>query len=246
MSNPPVPTPPVPNASATARAVARRELTGAIVDAARRQLAEVGPAALSVRAVSRELGMASSAVYRYFATRDELLTALILIGYEELADVVEAAEAAVPRTDRTGRWLALTGAFRNWAREHPHDYALLYGSPVPGYAAPSDTIEPAVRVARLVLELVADGGPVHDRVPEPAARAIGANLREFAGARADDDAVYRGLAAWGGLLGAVTLELFGHLHNAVEDYDAWFAESMRRLAPVTVSGSAPQALRSQA
>lgn len=231
---------PTPEQSAptTARALARRELTRAIVEEARRQLASVGPAQLSVRAVARELGMASSAVYRYFATRDELLTALILIGYDELGEVVETAEAAVPRDALLGRWLAITGAFRGWAQEHPHDYALLYGSPVPGYAAPSDTIEPAARVIRLVLTLVADAVATRprtdtwnlstgERMWSEAVRPV----QEYAGPEFTDEMTYRALVAWGGVIGALTLELFGHLHNAIADYDAWFEHSMFRLVP---------------
>ncbi len=227
------------SAPATARAVARRELTRAILDEARRQLAEVGPAALSVRAVARELGMASSAVYRYFATRDELLTALIVIGYDELGEQVESAEAAVDRDNVLGRWLSVTSTFRGWAREHTHDYALLYGSPVPGYAAPSDTIQPAGRVIRLVLALVADATRQHpDRdgwVMSSDDQAAGEAIRparEFAGDEFTDEMTYRALVAWGGVIGALTLELFGHLHNAIADYDVWFEQSMLRLAPI--------------
>jgi AcrR family transcriptional regulator len=215
--------------------VARRELTQAIVDEARRQLAEVGPAALSVRSVARELGMASSAVYRYFATRDELITALLVIGYDELGEVAQAADAAVRRRrDFTARWLAITRAIRNWAREHPFDYALLYGSPVPGYAAPADTIVPATRVLRVLLDLMIDASPAGDpQVPIPrAARRAVASARAFAGPAFTDELTYRALIAWSAVIGSLTLELFGHLHNAVDDYDAWFEQSMLRIAPL--------------
>lgn len=235
----------MPDAPRTARALARRELTRAILEEARRQLAEVGPAALSVRAVARELGMASSAVYRYFATRDELLTALIVICYDELGAAAEAAEGAIERADLAGRWRALTAAFRDWAKEHPYDYALLYGSPVPGYAAPADTVEPAARVVRLVVQLVSDAGDPGDVPSAEAAAALTNDIRAFFAPRLTDDQCYRALAAWGGVLGAVTLELFGHLHNAIADYDAWFAESMCRIAPIRVDHPASDALRSE-
>jgi AcrR family transcriptional regulator len=235
-------------APATARAVARRELTRAILDEARRQLAEVGPAVLSVRAVARELGMASSAVYRYFATRDELITALLVLSYDDLGSAAEQADATVRQRRRHRvRWLAVTREVRAWARQHPHDYALLYGSPVPGYAAPQDTINPATRVIRVVLRIVADAAaeqPNEDQkreehgtrgipraIPRAARRAV-ASARAFAGPEFDDESVYRALTAWSGLIGTVTLELFGHLHNAIDDYDAWFDHTMLRLSPV--------------
>ncbi len=75
---------------------ARAEITSEIVRAGRDQLATDGAAALSLRAVARELGMVSSAVYRYVASRDELLTLLIIEAYDALGAAVE--EEAAPST----------------------------------------------------------------------------------------------------------------------------------------------------
>src|ERR1700754_758209 len=92
--------------AAGTRARVRAELTREIVDVARRHLASEGAAALSLRAVARELGMASSAVYRYFPSRDDLLTTLIVEAYDALGTAAEKAEAAAPRTDLRARWRA--------------------------------------------------------------------------------------------------------------------------------------------
>ena len=116
---------------------AREELTREIKQEARRQLAVEGAQRLSLRAVARELGMASSALYRYFPSRDDLLTALITDAYNALGEQVEqAAAAVVPATDTRARWYALCATLRAWAKANPHEYALLYGTPVPGYSAP--------------------------------------------------------------------------------------------------------------
>src|SRR5215212_10853067 len=128
----------------TARERVRAELTAEITEVARRQLGEVGAAALSLRAVARELGMASSALYRYFPSRDDLLTRLIIDGYDALGDAADAADD--PSAPPAERWLGVCRAVRAWARAHPHEYALLYGSPVPGYRAPQDTVPAASRV----------------------------------------------------------------------------------------------------
>src|SRR3954463_9000324 len=128
----------------TARERARAELTAEITELARAQLATVGAAGLSLRAVARELGMASSAMYRYFPSRDDLLTRLIIEGYDALGTAAEDADD--PTAPPPDRWLAVCRAVRDWARAHPHEYALLYGSPVPGYAAPRDTVPAAIRV----------------------------------------------------------------------------------------------------
>ena len=144
------------NASRTARERVRAELTREITDVARRHLATHGAHGLSLRAVAREMGMVSSAIYRYFPSRDDLLTALIIDGYNAIGEAVERADAARPRDDHTGRWLAVCHASRDWALAHPHEYALLYGSPVPGYQAPRDTVGPAARATTVYGRIIAD------------------------------------------------------------------------------------------
>src|SRR4051812_13190822 len=144
-------------AAPPARARARAELTEEIKAVARRHLADQGSAALSLRAVAREVGLVSSAVYRYFASRDELLTALILDAYNSLGEVVERADAAVVRADLIGRFEAACHAVRRWATANPHEFALTYGSPVPGYAAPQDTVGPAIRVSTVLGRVLVDG-----------------------------------------------------------------------------------------
>ncbi|HXV94752.1 MAG TPA: TetR/AcrR family transcriptional regulator, partial [Pseudonocardia sp.] len=158
-----------------------------ILDTARSHLAEHGAVGLSLRAVARDVGMVSSALYRYFDSRDALLTALIIDAYNSLGTAVETAEAAVPRDDLAGRWSAIAVTTRRWALADPHQYALVYGSPVPGYAAPQDTVGPATRVTRVLGDLLVDaaarrgaGGEVaavaDDRVVQavaPAAAYIG-------------------------------------------------------------------------
>src|SRR5215469_13797377 len=113
--------------SATARERARAQLTREIKEEARRQLAQVGADALSLRAVARELGLVSSALYRYFPSKDDLLTALIIDAYDTVGEVAETAmRAAGPQPSRA-RWLAACHAIRAWALAHPHEYALIYG-----------------------------------------------------------------------------------------------------------------------
>ena len=134
------------------RARVRAEMTAEIKAVARRHLATDG-ADLSLRAVARDLGMASSAVYRYFASRDELLTAMIIDAYDALGS---AAEASVSAGRFQDRFLSACHAVRDWALANPHEWALIYGSPVPGYQAPRDTVEPAIRVIVLIGTIVGE------------------------------------------------------------------------------------------
>jgi len=210
----------------TARERVRAELTSEITDAARRQLAEVGAAALSLRAVAREVGMVSSAVYRYFPSRDDLLTRLIIDGYDALGAAAEAADS--PGEAPRARWLAVCRAVRAWALAHPHEYALLYGSPVPGYTAPPDTVPAAARVGVVlgrILREAALSGALPDGDGERDATLISDEAAEVLGGDhpAIDDAVrVRALMAWSSLFGTLSFELFGHFVGSVEDGDRYF------------------------
>jgi AcrR family transcriptional regulator len=220
------------------RARARAAITSEIKQAARRQLAEVGAAGLSLRAVARDVGMVSSAVYRYFPSRDDLLTALIIDAYEDLG-VAAALAVASARGDLGHRWLVLARAVRSWATEHPQDYALVYGSPVPGYHAPEDTVPAAVGVSMVPLRLLEEGvtsGDISARptsIPRTVRRDL-ARLRDQAAPGVPDDVLSRGLAAWTEMFGLISFELFGHLHQVIEDYDAFFDHQMRQAAAALI------------
>jgi AcrR family transcriptional regulator len=222
--------------AAGARARVRAELTREIVEAARRHLATDGAAGLSLRAVARELGMASSAVYRYFASRDELLTALIVDAYDALGEAAEQAESAVARDDLRGRWRAVCGTAREWALAHPHEYALVYGSPVPGYAAPEATVAPASRVGVLLCRVVADGVSAGAITPEPDGPAAGGVLTPGVAESLGlpDPLAPRVVTAWSSLYGAISFELFGQTHNVVEDHRRYFDAAIERLADLVL------------
>lgn len=222
---------------ATARERARAELTREIKESARRQIAEVGASALSLRAVSRDLGMVSSALYRYFPSRDALLTALIVDAFDTVGAVAETVEQDLPPSRGfPTRWVALGTAVRRWAVAHPHDYALVYGSPVPGYEAPADTVDPAARVSLVALRLVADGvaageiDPTAERSMPRSTHGELARLRDGVGLAIPDEVLARTLLAWSAVLGAISYELFGHLVGIIEDHDAYFGHQLQRTA----------------
>jgi len=213
------------------RARVRAEMTEEIKSIARRHLASDG-ANLSLRAVARDLGVVSSAIYRYFASRDDLLTALIVDAYNSLGDAVEAADAGPPKADLLGRWLAVAHAVRDWALAQPHEYALIYGSPVPGYQAPQDTVGPATRSSFTLMRLLRDGVDLGlyegegDRLPEPIERDL-APLRAEVVPNVPASLLARGMAAWLLLFGAVSFELFGQFNQVINDRRAFFDFHMR-------------------
>ncbi|MER6063043.1 TetR/AcrR family transcriptional regulator [Streptomyces sp. NPDC001792] len=216
-----------------ARARARTEVTAAIKEAARRQLAEEGAAKLSLRAVARELGMVSSALYRYFPSRDDLLTALIIDAYDSLGAAAEQARDAAAGAAAVARWTAVCEAVRGWALAHPHEYALIYGSPVPGYAAPQTTVPAAARVGLVFIGIVRDTHEGTGLADLPLPAGLRPEAERMAADLAPDlppEAITALVAAWAQLFGLVSFELFGQFNKVVEDREAFFRHAVTGLA----------------
>lgn len=222
----------------TVRDRARAEITSEIKATARRHVVASGAAALSLRAVARELEVAVSALYRYFPSRDALLTALIVDAYDDLGARAEIAAGTPPPGHFLTRWRAACHAVRAWALEAPAQYALVFGSPVPDYQAPADTIAAGSRVPSLLLTLVHDCWRAGQLVepadaPPPSAGALqqaqvladATGLQEVPAA-----ALLRTVTAWTQLFGAISLELFGQLNGAFADNEAFFDEAVEQMA----------------
>ncbi|MCO4256237.1 TetR/AcrR family transcriptional regulator [Pseudarthrobacter cellobiosi] len=202
----------------TPRERARAQTIADIVRLGRGHLATHGAAALSLRAVARDLGVVSSAVYRYVANRDELLTLLLVDAYSELGDAVDAAVNALPERDFDGRFKALGRAVRTWALREPARYGLLFGSPVPGYQAPSvQTTPPGTRVIYRLIGIL-DGAYRAGALTVTTARtavvpsALSADLeaiRSELGLAMPEELQANGALVWTSLFGAVSFEVFG-------------------------------------
>jgi AcrR family transcriptional regulator len=214
----------------------RAEMIGEIKSVARRHLAADG-ANLSLRAVARDLGMVSSALYRYFANRDELLTALIIDAYDAMGTAVETADAAVARDDYRGRLLAIARAARDWAVASPAEYALIFGSPVPGYIAPQDTVGPASRQPLALVALIRDAAsagrltpPLPVREVPPPVDAEMVALARLLHADLPPSVVALTMLGWVQIYGLISFDLFGHLLNSVIDRSAFFDHQIATIA----------------
>lgn len=173
-----------------------------------------GAAGLSLRAIARDLGLVSSAVYRYVASRDDLLTLLLVDAYAELADAVDAA-ADPASGDWAQRMILMAHAVRDWAIDQPARWALLYGSPVPGYRAPAElTVGPGTRVIATLFGVIADGIRAGDianpkgSAPAPVSADLDRVRDEF-GFDGGDPVLLKCFLVWATLVGAVSLEVFG-------------------------------------
>lgn len=174
------------------------------------------------------MGVVSSALYRYFATRDDLLTALIVDAYNDLGEYAERAALRVPRSDSRRRLHAAAAAIRKWAKSNPNEYALLYGSPVPGYEAPQFTVEPAARVAVVLGSIVADAWQQSSADPED--DDDGSTMKGLLETRNLDGAMpgvpepvrALSLMVWSQIFGCISFELFGHYKGSVRNINRFF------------------------
>ncbi len=218
----------------------RAEIANEIMDAARAELAAGGPTGLSLRAVARRVEMVPSALYRYFPSRDALLTALIIDAYHAVGEAAEKADlvaTARSSAEPMDRWLEVARTVRSWAGEHPHEWALIYGSPVTGYEAPRATVEAALRVTQVITTIFGDPVPVSGKAGlrtkgrMPAApddlRATMSPISDTLLPGRSPELAAAVLIAWTHLIGTVSLELFGHYKGATTSFDPVFDYTVR-------------------
>ncbi|WP_264885658.1 TetR/AcrR family transcriptional regulator [Dietzia sp. NCCP-2495] len=236
---------------------ARVETTERILAAARHEIERVGGVGLSMRSVAREVGMVSSAIYRYFPTREDLLTAMIVESYGALARVLQTAAAAATISaaptacaavsaetpdvaDAAGptaddrrapwpdarRWAGIADSLRQWGRDRPHEFQLIYGTPIPGYIAPPETIPAAAAVAAPFLGCL--GGRQVEGFDQ-LHRSGGEGLHAIAAeAGTSPSAAAAGVAAISELVGFVAHELAGHFVGVADPADGLYAAVVGR------------------
>jgi AcrR family transcriptional regulator len=210
-------------------------------------MAERGAPGLSLREVAREMGLVSSAIYRYFPTRDDLLTALIVDAYNDLGASAERAVLRCSKHDAASRLRAAASSIRKWAKRNPNEYALIYGSPVPGYEAPEFTIEPATRATMVLANIITDAWREAAAAVRPADpwASFGAMLElsgmEEAMPGVPDVIRARGLMVWTHIFGFVSFELFGSYRGSVRNANRYFDfvldELVETVLPPRVDGA---------
>jgi AcrR family transcriptional regulator len=187
------------------------------------QIASAGASALSLNAIAKQMGMSGPALYRYFANRDELITALIRDAYQSLADTIRAAVA--DGADLRG----LAQTLRAWALEDPQRYLLIYGTPIPGYEAPEDTTRLTYEVMTMLLE--AGGAEGLPAMPSSPVQPHLAEHNGWAGAReGEPQTLHRAIVFWTRLHGVLSLELAGHFHGMGFDPAVLFAAEVEAVA----------------
>jgi AcrR family transcriptional regulator len=216
------------------RAEARTAQIATIKKVSRVLIASNGVSGLSLREVAREMGVVSSALYRYFATRDDLLTALIFDAYNDLGASVERSDAKAELESAADRFRIAARTVRKWAKRHPNEYSLIYGTPVPNYVAPTTTIEAATRVPRVLSKILSDAQKVR-RLPRRASAAE--EVEEFLEVGAIEEVLVdvpkemyvRALMSWNMIFGFLSFELYGHYVGSVRNANIMFEKVLDEL-----------------
>ncbi|HJP79762.1 MAG TPA: TetR/AcrR family transcriptional regulator [Pseudonocardiaceae bacterium] len=183
------------------------------------QIAESGVPALSLNAIAKRMGMSGPALYRYFASRDELITALIRDAYRSLADTVKAA------FDDGADVAGLAQVIRDWAKADPQRYFLIYGTPVPGYHAPPDT----TAISAEIMSVLLDAAGKSKSPATPFDKHLETH-RDWAGEHpASAATLHRALAFWTRLHGVLSLELAGQFETMRFDPGLLLADELSDL-----------------
>ncbi|RPH59027.1 MAG: TetR/AcrR family transcriptional regulator [Chloroflexi bacterium] len=210
-------------------------LQAAIQETAWKQIAEYGAAALSLRAIARDLGITAPAIYNYFPDRDALVTALIIDAYTSFGDSQIAARDAIPAGNLAGRMLAIGLAYRNWALTHPQRYLLIFGTPIPAYEAPLETVLPSAARSLSALVSVVDGLRAAGKLNVESFPEVQSNFKhsfemwkKFGG---DYDILSLSVAVliWARVHGIVSLEISGNLPPFGADGSDLYLYEMRAI-----------------
>ena len=190
----------------------RAQVRQEVKEAALRQIAESGSAGLSVAAIGKQLGVSGPALYRYFASRDELLSELVIDAYHDLAETLRAAASpAAASPGPSARLEALIRAYRSWALAQPHRYELLFEPPRPDYGAHAQRIADAAQDAMTPLfDILPDAGRAElAPVGQPLSDQLTA-WGQVRGVETDPRVALREILIWSSLHGFVSLEIHGN------------------------------------
>lgn len=213
------------------------DMPSQIKAAARRQMAQQGTAGIALRGIARELGITAPAIYNYFPRLEDLITALIVDAFTDLAEAMEAADAAVASDRPADHILALCLAYREWAMAYPIDFQLIGGNPIPGYQAPEEITIPLARRPFLGMfrwfirahqagELTVPAE--YQAVPPAMAEGVAA-WRLLSGIDMPDALMGLLMSGWARIYGLTALEMYHHLQPLVGDTAALYRYEIKAL-----------------
>jgi AcrR family transcriptional regulator len=226
----------------------RAATTQEILQTARRLLVDEGSDAISLRAIARDMGMTAPALYRYFASHEDLLRAVVGNIFGDLTAHVRVAIHAVGSAGdgpadadlMSLKLIAGCREFRAWALEHVPEFEMVFVSRVPGIEIEllhtDHGDECGFQFGRLFLDLF---GELYRKRPFPITpdaellpgmRSQLERYRELTGTDLPLGALQTFLRCWVLLYGTVGLEIGGHLRFALDDASPMFELMLADLA----------------
>lgn len=202
----------------------RQQTRAEIKEHALAQLADHGPGALSLNAIARQMGMSGPGLYRYFASRDDLLTELVLDGYRDLADTLWASVERSTGEPTPDRLRALGRTYRAWALANPHRYLLLFGTPVPGFTPTGGQTTAAAQHALAAIAALMGEQP--RRRPADALDRACSAWAERVGLDLTGSALRHVLVFWTRLHGVLSLEIEGHFDPVLPPADLLYESEL--------------------
>lgn len=217
------------------RMIQNTELDEAIKHAAWAQIQALGAGALTLRGISRRLGIAAPSIYHYYPNRDALVTALIVDAFHSLAESQRQAEPAAPANDYPARLAALGQAYRQWALGQPQRYLLVFGTPIPGYRAPEEITLPAaaagfIPITTALQAAFMDGKLQLNRLP-PLTGPLAAMLAAWqqSEGRAHAEVLYLALIFWSRIHGLMMFEINGQFPAFITDPGEVYAREIKQM-----------------
>jgi AcrR family transcriptional regulator len=196
---------------------------------ARQQMAQQGTASLSLRGIAAEMGMSAPSLYNYYINRDDLVTDLLVDSYTRQAETLEQASASCQTQEPIACLLETALAYRQWAVEHPTEFALIAGNPIPGYVAPVEqTLPLGRRSSKALLHLLQrawDEHLLHPQLSVPDITESIFNDEFLAWCRENGYAlsvIALFIECYAFLQGVIALEVFGHLPFFIKDPVAFY------------------------
>jgi AcrR family transcriptional regulator len=211
----------------------QENLRAAISETAWKQIAERGAPNLSLRAIARELKITAPAIYNYYSSRDDLVTALIVEAFNSLADSQEQALLGLRGEDHASRLAALGRAYRKWAVTYPQRYLLIFGTPIPGYVAPAEVTVPAAARSFSVLvgmlQAALETGALQLGEAALEENLLG-QLREWQRLQdADEQALYLALIIWSRVHGLVMIEISEQTPSFITETELIFRRQIDKM-----------------
>jgi AcrR family transcriptional regulator len=213
----------------------QHNLQEAIKNTAWKQIAESGAASISLRGIARELGITAPAIYNYYPSRDDLVTALIVDAFTSLAEVQKASLTGLAENRRAVRLSALGLAYREWAVTYSQRYHLIFGTPIPNYTAPEEVTLPAaakalVPLIQAIQDLASAGELRTERLAEmsPKLESMLGAWSKFAGGF-NHEVLYLALVIWSRVHGLVMLEITHQIPSFFDNPEEVYRQEIKNL-----------------